>query len=117
MGSLSGVTRGVGPVSDGAPAAAYAGTLSVPAGLAASHVIAGTPGGAPGPGQSSRYAPPQDPELALIWDAVSRLTETVQKDHAERLGRMERDLKWVMRITTALLAAVIGAVAGNMLPG
>jgi hypothetical protein len=61
---------------------------------------------------------PSDPELAAIWEAVQRLADTVQKDHAERLGRIEGDLKWLMRLVTAMLAAVIGsAAASNLLPG
>jgi hypothetical protein len=54
--------------------------------------------------------------MAAIWEAVQRLTDTVEKDHSERLGRIERDLKWVMRLVTAVLAAALGAAASGLMP-
>ncbi len=56
--------------------------------------------------------------MAALWDAIERLTATVEKDHAARLGRIEHDMKWVMRLVTAVLAALLGAsAAGNFLGG
>ncbi len=60
---------------------------------------------------------PADAGLAALWDAVERLMAVVEKDHAARLERIERDLKWVMRLVTAVLAALLGASAGNFLAG
>ena len=95
-----------------APSAGSGQALSLPKGHAAAPL-----GGGPDTNRGPVYhRPPQDPELAAIWDAIQRLTDTVQQDHAERLSRIERDLKWVMRISTAMLAAVLGAAAGNLLP-
>lgn len=65
-------------------------------------------GGAPGA--------PANPELAAIWSAIDRLARVVENDHQHRLERIERDLGWVMRLTTAVLAAVLGAAAGDFLP-
>lgn len=65
-------------------------------------------GGAPGA--------PANPELAAIWSAIDRLAQVVENDHQHRLERIERDLRWVMRLVTAVLAAVLGAAAGDFLP-
>ena len=59
---------------------------------------------------------PVNPELAAIWSALDRLARVVENDHQHRLERIERDLKWVMRLATAVLAAVLGAAAGDFLP-
>ncbi len=59
---------------------------------------------------------PANPELAAIWSAIDRLARVVENDHQHRLERIERDLKWVMRLVTAVLAAVLGAAAGDFLP-
>ena len=71
----------------------------------------GTPGGYPPAGRA-----PADPEHAAIWEAIQRLTKVVEDDHKLRLERIEGDLKWVMRLVTAVLAAVLGAAAGGFLP-
>jgi hypothetical protein len=57
-----------------------------------------------------------NPDLAAIWSAIDRLARLVENDHQHRLERIERDLKWVMRLATAVLAAVLGAAAGDYLP-
>ncbi len=59
---------------------------------------------------------PSDPDHAAIWESLQRLTRVVENDHQHRLGRIENDLKWVMRLATAVLAAVLGAAAGDFLP-
>gem|GEM_PF-3479652 len=86
-------------------------------GPAAASGAASRGGAAPAPPRRPpRRASPADPDLAAIWEAVQRLTETVEKDHSERLGRIERDMKWVMRLVTAVLAAVLGAAASGLVP-
>jgi hypothetical protein len=47
---------------------------------------------------------------------VQRLARVVENDHSHRLERIERDLKWVMRLMTLALAAIFGAAAGDLLP-
>ena len=80
-------------------------------------VAAMGPSVSPAPGVPPDSGRPADAGLAAVWDAVEKLTAVVEKDHAARLERIERDLKWVMRLVTAVLAALLGASASNFLAG
>ena len=99
---------GAAPGSGGAAPLPVSGPLAGPAPDTAGP-------GAPGSSFPTGSAP-SDPEHAAIWEALQRLTKVVENDHQHRLERIENDLKWVMRLATAVLAAVLGAAAGDFLP-
>lgn len=43
-----------------------------------------------------------------LKEQMARLRQTVEKDHDNRLQRIETDLRWIMTLVSAQLVALIG---------
>lgn len=43
-----------------------------------------------------------------LKEQMARLRQTVEKDHDNRLQRIENDLRWIMTLVSAQLVALIG---------
>lgn len=43
-----------------------------------------------------------------LKEQIARLRQTVEKDHDNRLQRIETDLRWIMTLVSAQLVALIG---------
>ncbi len=59
----------------------------------------------------------QDPSFSGyptdMIDQLARLRQTVEKDHASRLGRIENDLRWIITLVSAQLVAILGGAVAT----